>query len=101
MAGIDVNFKIGTNREGGFYREYYTPHLLAKVDVYGRGATFGPFTHCEILLKADPADITGDEFLAERDALVGFIKALLKHAGAPEPYGWAKKERGALTERHA
>lgn len=89
MEGIEVKFRIGTNREGGgFYREFYTPHLLAKVDVYGKDATFGPFTSCEILLRADPADITGDEFIAERDALVGFIRALLTQTGAPKPFGW-------------
>ena len=89
MEDIEVKFRIGTNRDcGGFYREFYTSHLLAKVDVYGKDATFGPFTHCEILLRADPADITGEDFLAERDALVGFIRALLKQTGAPEPFGW-------------
>lgn len=93
MAGIEVKFKIGVNREGGFYREFCTTHLLAKLDVYGKDAILGPFTSCEILLKANPADITGDEFIAERDALIGFIRTLLKHAGAPEPHGWTKKEQ--------
>lgn len=91
MAGIEVKFKIGTNRDGGFYREFCTTHLLAKVNVYGKNAILGPFTSCDILLNADPEDISGEEFIAERDALVGFIRTLLKHEGAPEPYIWQKK----------